>query len=325
MWVHRFKMALVGITLIQGGEELLADRAISSAVAQSPGATVTHLSADTLELGQITDALAPSLFGDARVVVIKEIQDLAAELSDEIAEYIENPDEGVHLVLWHKGGVKGKALLEKIKKAKPTLVAAEAIKKESDKADFVRAEFARLGRKISGDAVTAIVGALGSDMRELSGVCSQLASDVAAGATITEEDVAKFQQGRVETTGFDVADAVLEGKTDLALVTLRQALETGVDPVMIISALAGSLRALAKVSGANRGSKSFELAGPLGFSPWQIDKARRQLSGWSPATLAGAVVALAQADADIKGAASDPIYALERTIISISRSRSHSK
>ena len=325
MWVHRFKMALVGITLIQGGEELLADRAISSAVAQSPGATVTHLSADTLELGQITDALAPSLFGDARVVVIKEIQDLAAELSDEIAEYIENPDEGVHLVLWHKGGVKGKALLEKIKKAKPTLVAAEAIKKESDKADFVRAEFARLGRKISGDAVTAIVGALGSDMRELSGVCSQLASDVAAGATITEEDVAKFQQGRVETTGFDVADAVLEGKTDLALVTLRQALETGVDPVMIISALAGSLRALAKVSGANRGSKSFELAGPLGLSPWQIDKARRQLSGWSPATLAGAVAALAQADADIKGAASDPIYALERTIISISRSRSHAK
>ncbi len=317
-------MALVGITLIQGGEELLADRAISNALAQSNGATITHLSADTLELGQITDALAPSLFGDARVVVIKEIQDLASELGDEISEYIENPDEGVHLVLWHKGGVKGKALLEKIKKVKPTLIAAEAIKKESDKADFVRAEFARLGRKVSGGAVTAIVGALGSDMRELSGVCSQLASDVAAGATITEEDVAKFQQGRIETTGFDVADAVLEGKTDLALVTLRQALETGVDPVMIISALAGSLRALAKVSGANRGSKSFELAASLGLSPWQIDKARRQLTGWSPATLAGAVVVLAQADADIKGAASDPIYALERTVISISRSRSHS-
>ena len=323
MWVHRFKMALVGITLIQGGEELLADRAISNAVAQSSGATITHLSAETLELGQITDALAPSLFGDARVVVIKDIQDLAADLGEEISSYLEDEDTGVHLVLWHKGGVKGKALLDKIKKAKPTVIAAEAIKKESDKADFVRAEFARLGRKISPDAIQAIVAALGSDMRELSGVCSQLASDVAAGATITEGDVAKFQQGRIETTGFDVADAVLEGKTDLALVTLRQALETGVDPVMIISALASSLRALAKVSGANRGSKSFELAGQLGLSPWQIDKARRQLSGWSPATLAGAVVALSQADADIKGAASDPIYALERAVIAISRSKSH--
>jgi len=316
-------MALVGITLIQGGEELLADRAISEAVAGSNGATPTHLSAETLELGQITDALAPSLFGDARLIVIKGIQDLAAELGDEIANYLEDPDEGVHLILWHKGGVKGKALVEKIKKIKPILIAADVIKKESDKADFVRSEFLRLGRKITGEGVQAIVDALGSDMRELSSVCSQLSADVVGTAAISESDVAKFQQGRVETTGFDVADAVLEGKTDLALVTLRQALESGVDPVMIISALAGSLRAVAKVSGVNRSVKSFELAGPLGLSPWQIDKARRQLAGWTPGTLSSAVIALSQADADIKGAASDPIYALERAVIALSRSKSH--
>ncbi|MEJ0014294.1 MAG: hypothetical protein WDN07_01545 [Actinomycetota bacterium] len=50
----------------------------------------------------------------------------------------------------------------------------------------------RLGRKISTDAVQAIVDALGSDMRELSGVCSQLASDVIAGKAITIEDVEKI-------------------------------------------------------------------------------------------------------------------------------------
>ena len=316
-------MALVGITLIQGGEEVLADRAIAEAVAASQGATATHLSAETLELGQITDALAPSLFGDARLIVIKDIQDLAADLGEEIAGYLEDPDDGVHLILWHKGGVKGKALLEKIKKIKPVLIKADVIKKESDKADFVRSEFLRLGRKATGEAVQAIVDALGSDMRELSGVCSQLAADVVGTAAISESDVAKFQQGRIETTGFDVADAVLEGKTDLALVTLRQALESGVDPVMIISALAGSLRAVAKVSGVNRSLKSFELAGPLGLSPWQIDKARRHLAGWTPSSLSGAVIALSQADADIKGAASDPIYALERVVITLSRSKSH--
>ena len=323
MWVDRFKMALMGITLIQGGEELLADRAIAEAIAAGNGATVTQLSADLLELGQITDALAPSLFGDARIIVVKDIQDLASDLGEEIATYLDDPDSGVHLVLWHKGGVKGKALLDKIKKTKPTVLTVDAIKKESDKADFVRSEFARLGRKIDSDAVQSIVDALGSDMRELSGVCSQLASDVAAGNSITAQDVAIFQRGRVETTGYDVADAVLDGKTDLALVTLRQALDTGVDPVMIISAIAGSLRTLAKVSGANRSAKSFELASALGLPPWQIDKARRQLAGWTPATLAGAVVALSQADADIKGAASDPIYALERGVISIARSKTH--
>ena len=118
----------MGITLLQGGESLLADRAISDVVAKFKGATVTILEAGELELGGITDALAPSLFGDARVIVIKEIQDLAAELGEEITVYLEAQDESVELVLWHKGGVKGKALLEKIKKVKPTVVACDVIK-----------------------------------------------------------------------------------------------------------------------------------------------------------------------------------------------------
>ncbi len=314
----------MALTLIQGGEEILADRAISDLIAQAAGATVTQLDGELIDLGAITDALAPSLFGDARVVVIRQLQDLASELQDEVSGYLENPDEQVHLVLWHKGGVKGKALLEKIKKSKPTLIAVEALKKDGDKSDFVRAEFARLGRKIDADAISAIVSALGSDMRELSGVCSQLAADTAAGKTIAASDVEKFQQGRIETSGFDVADAVLDGKTDQALITLRRALETGVDPVLIITALASSMRTLAKVSGASRGVKSFELASSLGLPPWQIDKARRQLAHQTPASLARATMLLAQADADIKGAASDPIYALERTVISISRGLSRS-
>ena len=307
----------MGITLLQGGESLLADRAISDVVTKFKGATVTILEAGELELGAITDALAPSLFGDARVIVIKEIQDLAAELGEEITAYLEAQDESVELVLWHKGGVKGKALLEKIKKVKPTVVACDVIKKDGEKSDFIRAEFKRLGRTISTEAVQALLDALGSDLRELGAACSQLAADVVGGKMIDDTDVLKFQNGRIETTGFDVADAALDGKRDIALIALRNALATGTDPVLITSALAGSLRTLAKVSGASRGVKSFELAGPLGLAPWQIDKARRQLSKWTPATLAGAVVAVAQADADIKGAAVDPIHSLERAIIAI--------
>ena len=307
----------MGITLLQGGESLLADRAISQIIAKFKGATVSTLEASELELGGITDALSPSLFGDSRVVVIKEIQDLAAELGEEITAYLEAQDESVELVLWHKGGVKGKALLEKIKKLKPTVIPCDVIKKDGEKSDFIRSEFKRLGRTVSTEAVQALIDALGSDLRELGGACSQLAADVTAGKMIDETDVMKFQNGRIETTGFDVADAALDGKRDVALIALRNALATGTDPVLITSALAGSLRTLAKVSGASRGVKSFDLAGPLGLAPWQIDKARRQLSKWTPSTLAGAVVAVAQADADIKGAAVDPIHSLERAIMAI--------
>jgi DNA polymerase-3 subunit delta len=65
--------------------------------------------------------------------------------------------------------------------------------------------------------------------------------------------------------------------------------------------------------------KSFELAGELGMAPWQIDKARRQLNRWTPAQIADAVGAIALADAQVKGAASDPIYALEKALTRIAQ------
>ena len=312
----------MGLVLVQGAEGLLADRAISKIITSKPGAQVITLSADEIESGIITDNLAPSLFADARVVVIKEIQDLTSDCSDEVGDYLENQDENLTLILWHKGGIKGKALVDKIKKAKAEVIVVEVIKKDSEKSDFIRSEFKRLERKVSTEAVSALIDSLGSDLQELSAACSQLASDVVFSKIIDEDDVRAYQQGRVESTGFDVADAALDGKTAIALINLRNALATGTDPVLIVSALASSLRTLAKVSGQSSSSKSFELASILALPPWQIDKARRQLTGWSEIGLTKAVIAIANADADIKGAASDPIYALERAIMTVCSARS---
>ena len=305
------------LKLLLGGEEYLADRAIANFLGNTKEAVVSQFTSDLIEVGAITDALAPSLFGESRVVVLKGIQDLSAEVSEELAEALVVDDENLLLILWHKGGVKGKALLEKVKKLKPETINCEPIKRESEKAEFIHSEFNRQGRKVTSGGVLALLNALGSDLRELSGAISQLASDVAGAKAIDEDDVEKFQQGRIETTGYDVADAALDGKREAALIALRHALATGVDPVLITAALGTSLRALGKVSGAARGVNAYELASSLALAPWQIDKARKQLNQWTPATLAGAVIAVAQADADIKGAAADPIHSLERAIIAI--------
>ena len=312
----------MGLVLIQGSESLLADRAISQVISKYPIAQVSNLYAEEIEVGIITDNVAPSLFGDQRVVVIRDIQDLTAECADELITYLENQDENLILVLWHKGGVKGKGLVDKVKKLNPQLISVESIKKDSEKSEFIRNEFNSYNRKITSEAIQALIDSLGRDMRELAAACSQLASDVALQKVIDEVDVAKYQQGRVESTGFDVADAVVDGKTADALIALRNALATGTDPVLIVSALAASFRTLAKVSGSSRGSNSYELASSLALAPWQIEKARKQLTGWSENGLAKAVIAIAAVDADIKGAASDPKYALERAVMTVSTAKS---
>ena len=304
--------------LILGSEGALSDRAINklSVELKESQCEITNLFAAETIVGDIADALAPSLFSERRALILRDLQDLPEENKDEITRYLTSPDETMTVVFVHKGGVKGKALLDASKKVKPEIISCEPLKKEAEKESFVKELFLDIGRKATPGAVSALVGALGSDMRELQAAVSQIAADAPAGV-IDEVMIDKFHQGRVETTGFDVADATLDGDLSAALIALRSALETGTDPVMITSAIASSLRSLAKVSGANRATKSFELAGPLGMAPWQIDKARRQLHRWSPGAMADAVGAIAQADAEVKGAASDPIYALEKAVTRI--------
>ena len=309
--------------LILGSEGALSDRAVAKLTAQlkESKCEITNLFAGETEFGDIADALAPSLFSERRALILRDLQDLPEDNRDEITRYLDSPDETMTVVFVHKGGVKGKALLDAIKKVKPEVIGCEPLKKEAEKEAFVKELFLDIGRKASPGAVSALVGALGSDMRELQAAVSQIAADAPVGV-IDEAMIDKFHQGRIETTGFDVADATLDGDMSAALIALRSALETGTDPVMITSAIASGLRSLAKVSGAHRGTKSFELAGQLGMAPWQIDKARRQLHRWSPGALADAVGLIATADAEVKGAASDPIYALEKAITRITSARS---
>lgn len=311
------------IYLLLGSEAALADRALTKIIAElkEERAEITTLFAGEVSVGEISDALSPSLFSERRALVLRDLQDLIEDAKIEITRYLDSTDPTLTLVLVHKGGVKGKALLDQIKKAKPELIACDPLKKESEKEDFVKNLFIDLGRKASSAAISALVNAAGTDLRELSAAVSQLASDTPAGV-IDESHVNKYHQGKIETTGFDVADKVMEGNFAESLITLRHAITTGTDPVMITSAIASSLRGIAKVSGTNRAQKSFELAGELGMAPWQIDKARRQLNGWNANTLTAAVEAIAKCDAQVKGGASDPIYALEQALSRICAARS---
>ena len=89
----------VELKLLLGGEEYLADRAIANFLGNAKEAVVSQFTSDQIEIGAITDALAPSLFGESRVVVIKGIQDLSAEVSEELTEALAVDDENPVLIL----------------------------------------------------------------------------------------------------------------------------------------------------------------------------------------------------------------------------------
>ncbi len=129
--------------------------------------------------------------------------------------------------------------------------------------------------------------------------------------------MARYFGGRAEAKSFAVADHAFSGNREDALEELRWALDNGTAAVLVTSAFAGSARGLARYKGAMRGLRDADLAREVGVPPWKLRTIRDQSRGWSEAGLAGAIRAVAQADADVKGAASDASYALERLVLTI--------
>ena len=101
--------------LIHGGESVLADRALAEALALRADFERTVLDGAGLEIGRYGEAVAPSLFAEKRVLVLKDLQDVTSEVQEEIESLFDQLDPNLHLIFIHKGGVKGKGLLEKIK------------------------------------------------------------------------------------------------------------------------------------------------------------------------------------------------------------------
>jgi DNA polymerase III subunit delta len=328
------------VSIIVGEEELLVERSVSALVtagrlalaaaagmapddgagpgdpATAPG-DIHDVAAKDLAVGELASLTSPSLFGGGGVVVIRSAQDAGKDAADEIVRYAADPAPDMFLILTHAGGAKGKALLTSLTTArKPagvvTVIECPKITRFSDRLDFVRAEFRRAGRVADEGGLRALLDAVGSDLREIAAACSQLAADVEG--HIGEESVARYYHGRAEASGFTVSDRAVEGRLADALEQLRWALSTGVPPVLITSALAQGVRLLGRVGAAPRGKNSAALAAEVGAPPWKIDRVRQQLRGWAPAGIAQAIQVVAEADAQIKGEAASPAFALERAV-----------
>ena len=128
----------------------------------------------------------------------------------------------------------------------------------------------------------------------------------------------KYFGGRAEAKSFAVADAAFSGRRQAALEELRWALDGGTPPVLVTSAFAGQRpRAGPLPRAPRRRMKEADLAREVGVPPWKLRSLREQSRGWSDGGLARAIRAVAQADADIKGAASDAHYTLERLVLTI--------
>lgn len=312
-------VTLEPVILLTGGEYFFASRAIDTLralAAKEDDMEVTRFTASTYTAGFLLAACSPSLFSSRKVVIADDAHQGTDDFYTDAKKYIDAPSTDICFVINHGGGNKGRGLLNALKKCKGGLtVECKPLKKYSDKTSFVAAEFSSAGRKIDNDAVRALVDALGGDTSELASACRQLVSDTSPSDRITAELVNTYHGGRVEATGFKVADAVVAKDRHGALRVVRQAVDSGVNPVPIVGAVAARVRQLLLV-GSFQGAPG-AAAKELGIPPWQVNRVKSDLRRWSPTQLREAVIACADADEMVKGGGKDPVYAVEKLVMTL--------
>jgi DNA polymerase-3 subunit delta len=310
-------------TVVVGPNEFLAERALDDvrrAVRREDGdADLSELSGADLGRGTLAEITSPSLFASLRCVIVRELEGIPADGVEQLVAYVASSAPDVALALQHGGGARGKQVLDLVRGAGAREIAAPALKRK-ELPGWLVTEFRRHKTVISESAAAVLVEAVGEDMRALAGAADQLSADAVEGS-VGDELVRTYFAGRAEVKGFAVADAAIEGKASEALEQLRWAFASGVDPVLVTSAVAGGLRGLARYMGAPRGLREGDLAREVGAPAWKLRWFAGQSRSWTERGVAIAIQAAARADADVKGAAGDRLWPCERLIISVIRAR----
>lgn len=317
--------------LILGEEELLVERAVQLVVDAArradPQAEVRRMRSTDLVRGELDELVSPSLFAQGRVVVLGAAHEAGKDIVDTVLDHARHLSqgagmtrgpEGIVLVVVHAGAGRGKALADGLRAAGAAVSECPRVTRFEDRAGFVRDEVQRAGGRISAGAVTALLDAVGSDLRELASAAAQLTAD--SGGSVDETAVRRYHRGRAEVTGFSVAEKVMTGDRAGALETLRWAMQLGVPHVLVADALADAVRTVARVSAAGR-ADPYRLASALGLPPWKVKKAMAQSRGWERDGLAQAMQVVAAVNADVKGVAVDADYALERAVLALCAAR----
>jgi DNA polymerase-3 subunit delta len=273
------------IVLVSGAEDFFASEAIgllrTHLRTEDPSIEVHEFNAKEYTPGELSTVVTPSLFNEPRLVIAQQVHESVDAFLEEALAFV--------------------AAIE----------VPCAPLKANELHDFLRDEFRARRRKVSPEAAQALVAAFNTSIEELAAAARQLMS-IAPDDEITGEIVNRYYGGRVETTGFKIADATIAGRLADALMLVRAGFDTGLNSVPIVLAIAMKLRTMAKVSGLS-GSDA-QLAGQVGAAPWQVGQARRELRGWSDEELGRAIRLTAETDFLVKGGSRDPEFATERLV-----------
>jgi DNA polymerase III subunit delta len=280
----------------------------------APEATDLVTALDTSGEAAVALCNAGSLFGDARLVIVEQVdgrRDADSRLKgawktadvEAVSVYLSSPAPGTVLALVGEEVKKTTALWKACAKTGQVLEFA-VLKKNLQ--SWVADQFRQRGVSAEPEACTALLQLVGDDPQALALEVDKLAT-WAGGEPIGEHEVEALTAVAADAPTFTLTDAWAARDVSRALAASERIFEREAKPrrdtaARLAAALGshlGRLRSMKRF--AADGVRPKEAAGKLRIHPFYAEKLSAQADGFSPEELGDAVIRLAELDGALKG------------------------
>jgi DNA polymerase-3 subunit delta len=173
-----------------------------------------------------------------------------------------------------------------------------------------------MGHALSSAVAAHLVDMVGHDLGPVAEALERLGLYVGPSRPITEEAVSRMIAPIRAGTVWALTDALCDRNLKKSLLALGEMPLPRGSELMLLGAVTGSIRKLAKLEAALLGGEPLEAAGQrAGIPPFRITQTRDALRRLPPGTLERWLLLVAKAELDLKGGAKRPGRAIVESLV----------
>jgi DNA polymerase-3 subunit delta len=180
------------------------------------------------------------------------------------------------------------------------------------------------GAEIDREAAALLAEILNSEPSRMRIEIEKLATYVGKGQRITSVEVEELVVAARKNTVWQLADMLAGRRRDSALAFLDNLLREGEEPIGLVGGITWVYRKLIEARDLPAGTSGFQAARALGMNPAAAETAVRQAHRIPKKDLLAGLVALAEADSQLKSSNPDPRALMEFLIVQLASPRAAS-
>jgi DNA polymerase-3 subunit delta len=315
------------VVLIRGDDPSLvaqgARSAIDEAVGGGDGSLMVeeyNAASEEFAISHVIDALVtPPFLIPRRVVVVREVGKLIAADANQLGQALQSPLPEVFCVLVGGGGTITPSLVKAVQGAGAVIETKVGTGK--DRTRWLHDQLSDAPLRLDAQAQRRVEEHLGDDLGRLEGLLSALVGAYGKGVTLSAQQVEPFLGEAGSVPPWELTDAIDSGNVAEALHALQRMMGPGGRPApLIIGALHSHYAQMLRLDGEvlSAGEDAAALIGSR--SAFVGKKALAGAKRLGTQRIAQAILLIAKADVDVKGAtALEPAYVLEVLVARLSR------